>query len=206
MEQIVGLTEKWRSITKSQGWKEHPAYNKQKEANWIDYILQRNCLLKYVFDGTIEVTWTWGSRHTQLLDSLKEMRWYWKLTVEARNWSLWRACFERSVIRQTTWWHWLGIMLYNILLHLHFSFFPHPSIFSPLYFHNFLLLLLFFLLILFLLCFFFFFFSSRSYLPQTCFTHSLARFKSAALATPQTFVWTVLCWFCKWSSHPFLYV
>jgi hypothetical protein len=47
---------------------------KGRKANLIGYILQRNCLLKRVFEGKIEVIQLRGRRHTHLLDDLKETR------------------------------------------------------------------------------------------------------------------------------------
>jgi hypothetical protein len=41
---------------------------KRRKANWIGHILRRNCLLKHVIEGKIEMT----GRHKQLLDDLKE--------------------------------------------------------------------------------------------------------------------------------------
>jgi hypothetical protein len=49
---------------------------KRREANWIDHILRRNCLLKHVIEGKlegrIEMTGRRGRRRKQLLDDLKE--------------------------------------------------------------------------------------------------------------------------------------
>jgi hypothetical protein len=42
--------------------------------NGIGHILRRNCLLKHVTEGRIEVTGGRGRRHKQLLDNLKEMK------------------------------------------------------------------------------------------------------------------------------------
>jgi len=44
--------EKLKSITKSLGGKEHPAYNNM--SSWTGHILCRNCLLKHLTEGTIE--------------------------------------------------------------------------------------------------------------------------------------------------------
>jgi hypothetical protein len=47
---------------------------KIRKANWVGYILRRNCLLKHVIEGniegSIEVTGTRGRRRKQLLDDL----------------------------------------------------------------------------------------------------------------------------------------
>ena len=42
------------------------------KANWIGYILHRNCLQKHVIEGKIEVMARRGRRCKQLLDDLKE--------------------------------------------------------------------------------------------------------------------------------------
>jgi len=51
---------------------------KRMNANWIGYILRRNCLLKHVMEGTtegrLEVTGRVGRRRGKLLDGLKEKR------------------------------------------------------------------------------------------------------------------------------------
>jgi hypothetical protein len=49
----------------------------RKKANWIGHILRRNCLLKHVIEGKIEVTGRRIRRRKQLLDDLKEQRGYW---------------------------------------------------------------------------------------------------------------------------------
>jgi hypothetical protein len=56
---------------------------KKRKANWIGHILRRNCLLKHVIEGKIEVTGRRGRRRMQLLDDLKEKRGQWKLKEEA---------------------------------------------------------------------------------------------------------------------------
>jgi hypothetical protein len=47
---------------------------KRRKANWIGYVLRRNCLLKHVIEGRIEMTGRRGRRRKQLLDDLKEIR------------------------------------------------------------------------------------------------------------------------------------
>jgi hypothetical protein len=81
---------------------------KRRQANWIGYILRRNCLLKLVIEGKlegrIEMTGRRGRRPKQLLDDLKENRRYWILKEEALDRTLWRSRFERGygpVVRQT---------------------------------------------------------------------------------------------------------
>ena len=56
---------------------------KRRKANWIGYILLRNCLLKHIIEGKIkwkkEVMGRWVRWCKQLLDDLKEKIGYWKL-------------------------------------------------------------------------------------------------------------------------------
>jgi hypothetical protein len=81
--------------------------SKQK-ANWISYILHRNCLLQWVIEGKIkggiEVTGRQGRRHRKLPDDLKERRGYSHFKEEALDRIMWRARFGRGfgpVVRQT---------------------------------------------------------------------------------------------------------
>jgi len=53
-DQLDQSCEKWGSITNSQGREKYPANSKKKEANWIGYILCRNCLLKPIIKGKIK--------------------------------------------------------------------------------------------------------------------------------------------------------
>jgi hypothetical protein len=73
---------------------------KRRKANWIGYILRRNCLIKNVIEGKlegrIEMTGRRGRRLQQLLDDLKEKRGYWKLKEEVLDRTLWLTCFGRS--------------------------------------------------------------------------------------------------------------
>jgi hypothetical protein len=46
---------------------------KRRKANWIGHILRRNCLLKHVIEGKLEITRRRG-RCKQLLDDRKEDR------------------------------------------------------------------------------------------------------------------------------------
>jgi hypothetical protein len=57
--------------------------HKRSKANWIRHILRKNCLLKHVIEGKIEVTGRRGRRRRQLLHGLKKTRRYWKLKEEA---------------------------------------------------------------------------------------------------------------------------
>jgi len=65
--------------------------------------LRRNCLLKQVIEGKIEVTGRRGRRRRKLLDDLKERRGYSQLKEEALYRTIWRARFGRGfgpVVRQ----------------------------------------------------------------------------------------------------------
>jgi hypothetical protein len=82
---------------------------KRRKANWIGHIWRRNCLLKQVIEGKlevrIEVTGRRGRRRRQLLDDLKEKRRYCKLKEEALDRTVWRTRFGRGcgpVASQTT--------------------------------------------------------------------------------------------------------
>ena len=47
-----------------------------RKANWIGHTLQKICLLKHIIEWKIEGMGRWGRRYTQLLEDLKEKRWY----------------------------------------------------------------------------------------------------------------------------------
>jgi hypothetical protein len=47
---------------------------KQGEANWIGYILRRNCFLKHVIEGKIGGMGRQGISNKQLLDDLKNCK------------------------------------------------------------------------------------------------------------------------------------
>jgi hypothetical protein len=81
----------------------------KRKANWMGYILRKNCLLQQVIEGKIkggiEVTGRRGKRRRKLLDDLKERRGYYLLKEEALDRTMWRARFGRDfgpVVRQTT--------------------------------------------------------------------------------------------------------
>ena len=57
---------------------------KRRRPNCICYILRLNCLLRHVIEGNVERAERRGRRHKQLLNDLKETR-YWKLTEEAHT-------------------------------------------------------------------------------------------------------------------------
>ena len=82
---------------------------RKRKANWIGYILRRNCLLQRVTEGKIqgriEVTGRQGRRRRKLSDDLKERRGYTHLKEEFLDHTMWRARFGRGfgpVVRQTT--------------------------------------------------------------------------------------------------------
>jgi hypothetical protein len=77
----------------------------RRKTNWIDQILRRNCLLKRVIQGKIEVTGRRERRRKKQLNDLKEKRLYCKLKEEALDRTLWRTHCVRlhgPVIRETT--------------------------------------------------------------------------------------------------------
>jgi hypothetical protein len=77
---------------------------KIRKDNWIGHILCRNCLLKHVIEGRIEVTGRRGTRRKQLLNDIKGKRTYWKLKEEALDRTVCRTRFGIGygpVVRQT---------------------------------------------------------------------------------------------------------
>jgi hypothetical protein len=81
---------------------------RKRKANWIGYILRRNCLLQRVTEGKIQggiaVTGRQGRRRRKLLDDLKKRRGYSHLKEEALDRTMWRTRFGRGfgpVVRQT---------------------------------------------------------------------------------------------------------
>jgi hypothetical protein len=82
---------------------------RKRKANWIGYILHRNCLLQRITEGKIqagiEVRGRQERRRWKLLDDLKERRGYSHLKEGALDRTMWRARFGRGfgpVVRQTT--------------------------------------------------------------------------------------------------------
>jgi hypothetical protein len=73
----------------------------KRKANWIGYILRRNCLLKQVVEGKIkggiEMTGRRGRRRRELLDGLKERRGYSRLKEEALDRTMWRVRIGRGL-------------------------------------------------------------------------------------------------------------
>jgi hypothetical protein len=94
-ESLIRAKEKRNILYEISKWK----------ANWIGYILRRNCLLQRVIEGKIKggikVTGRQKRRRCwELLDDLKERREYSHLKEEALNRTIWRAGFG-PVVRQT---------------------------------------------------------------------------------------------------------
>ena len=80
---------------------------RKRKANWIGYILRRNCLLKQVIAGKIkgdmEVARRRGRRRKKLLGDLKDRRGYCHLKEEALHRTMWRHRFGGDfgpVVRQ----------------------------------------------------------------------------------------------------------
>jgi hypothetical protein len=53
-DQLDRSCEKSRNITKSQRGDSFPAIIKRMKAEWIDYILRGNCILKYIIEGKMK--------------------------------------------------------------------------------------------------------------------------------------------------------
>jgi hypothetical protein len=74
----------------------------KRSANWIGYILRRNCLLQHTIEGKIEgrieVTERQGRRCKHLLDDCKEKTGYWKLKEEALDHTMWRTHFGKAYV------------------------------------------------------------------------------------------------------------
>jgi hypothetical protein len=62
----------------------------RRKANWIDYILRRNCLLHDVTEGQMTEVKGVGRRRTQLLDDLRNKRRYWELKEEVEDRKKWK--------------------------------------------------------------------------------------------------------------------
>ena len=82
---------------------------RKRKANWIGYILRRNCLLKQVMEekikGEMKVTRRRGRRRKKLLDDRKDRRGYSHLKEEALDRTMWRNRFGggfEPVVRQNT--------------------------------------------------------------------------------------------------------
>jgi len=97
----------------------------RRKVNWICHILRRNCLLKYITEGTIqariEVTRLRTRRRKQLF---KETKGYWKPKQEALDHSVWRACWRRRygpVVRHIRKWINGWITFFDVSLTVHLS-------------------------------------------------------------------------------------
>jgi hypothetical protein len=63
---------------------------KRRKANWIGHMLCRNCLLKHVIEGKMELTGRRGRSLKQLLDDIKGTKRYWKLKEKALDRPVWK--------------------------------------------------------------------------------------------------------------------
>ena len=121
-DQLNRSCEKWRTVTESQEERNIVHTIKRRKDSWIGHFLRRNCLLKHVIEGKIEVTSRRRRRRKQLLDERKEKRGYWEMKEEAPARTVWRTRFGRGygpVIRQTTgrmneWMNECEEILYNV--------------------------------------------------------------------------------------------
>jgi hypothetical protein len=87
-EEILHLMKKERKML-------HAA--RRRKTKWTGNILGRNCLLKHVLEGKIEVAGRRGRRRSkQLLDGLKENRRQYTLKQKAQDRTLWRNRFGRG--------------------------------------------------------------------------------------------------------------
>jgi hypothetical protein len=68
---------------------------RKRKANWVGYILHRNCHLKQVIEAKIKVQIEVTRRHKKLLDDLKDRRGYFHLQEKALDRTKWN-CFGRG--------------------------------------------------------------------------------------------------------------
>jgi hypothetical protein len=77
-DEVIHTVEEERSILQT---------IKRRKANWIGHILQRDCLIKHIIEGKVEVRTEVaerrGRRRKQPLDNLKDKAGYWKLKKDA---------------------------------------------------------------------------------------------------------------------------
>jgi hypothetical protein len=66
---------------------------KGRKDQWFCRTLRKNCLLKPVIEGRIEVTGRRGRRRKTLLDDLKATKGYWTLKEEALDRTVWSTGF-----------------------------------------------------------------------------------------------------------------
>jgi hypothetical protein len=71
-----------------------------RKANWIGDVVHRNCHLRHVIEGNIEVIGRLRGRRKQLLDDVKEKRRHWKLKEEALDVTLVRNRCGRIKIKK----------------------------------------------------------------------------------------------------------
>ena len=64
----------------------------RRKANWIGHTLRRNCLLHDAIEGQMTEVKAVGRRRTQLLDDLRNER-YWDLKEEAEDRNRWKRQF-----------------------------------------------------------------------------------------------------------------
>jgi hypothetical protein len=77
-----------------------------KKANWLYYILRKNCFLKYVIERNMKWKRRRGWRRIQLLNNFKEKRRQWISNEETRHHTVWKTDFGKgyeSVVRKITW-------------------------------------------------------------------------------------------------------
>jgi len=110
-DQLDRSCEKWKVLLRVNEQRNIPHEISKRKANWIGHILRRNCLLQRVIEGKIkggiDVTGRRGRRRRNLLNDLKERRWYCHLKEEALDRTVWRNRFGRGfgpVVRQTGEW------------------------------------------------------------------------------------------------------
>ena len=63
--------------------------NIRRKRHWLGHILRINWLLKHFIEVNTEVMRRRGRRWKQLLNDLKETRWYWKFKEETPDCTLW---------------------------------------------------------------------------------------------------------------------
>jgi hypothetical protein len=105
-DQLDRSCEKCRSIANSEGGRKILHKIKITKVNWIRHLLRRNCLLKHIIEGQLEVMGRRRRRLKQLLDCFKETRGYWKLKEEALARTVWRTRFGRGYWPWWWWWWW----------------------------------------------------------------------------------------------------
>ena len=83
---------------------------KQRNVNWIGYILRRNSLPLHVIqiniEGRMGVTGGRRRRCKELLNDLKEGRGHWRVKEAALDRTVWRTCFGSvyELVRERIWW------------------------------------------------------------------------------------------------------